>query len=610
MSYLLPTKQVALGVILVLLGFALFSIDKNWVIDPDSAAYVGLARSLSAGEGYSFSDVPHTKYPPFFPVVLALAGALSSEESYGAMQYWIASFWIVSIGVVFLLFAGIKLHGSSFVTRGIPKNGLTGLVFALLMASSIYMLQYATVFLRTEMVFCALSLASVWLALRIQQDEGPSFPRLCCFVALFVCTYLTRMAGVALVGAMILVFVLDKGSWVRRSSKWLPAMGLIVLCMAGPALWMVRNKAIESPASTDYASEFTQSYGLDLTKNQDFDMETISVMGMCRRILENMNVFTESCAKMLLNSNRGGAKSAVKFAVGILCVFGLFFCLVRRRSFVDYYCLLYLLLYFVWPFNQQQRFYMPIFPFLVEYAAITILFLNRLLPLVLRHKGVWFIFFALQVPLLAAAFAARSNNAQVLGRYSYTYTVFLAAVTLSILAVDVFLIVERKRPGGLKWMMHALRQGVPLLYVCGFVSLGFHDLLVVYPSNHEKFVRQREEVSVPTELERIEAHPELIRLSTWIMEHTEEDEVIMCDIPKMIHIMTGRRTVPFTFYSKREAIAEEVWGLKPSYVYYSGEIDWVYRFFKKACREYEKVFSKVVDVGGGEKIEPALYRLP
>ena len=85
----------------------------------------------------------------------------------------------------------------------------------------------------------------------------------------------------------------------------------------------------------------------------------------------------------------------------------------------------------------------------------------------------------------------------------------------------------------------------------------------------------------------------------------------MCDVPKMLHLMTGRPTVPFTFYGKSRRLAKEVFGLRPAYVYYSGEIDWIYRIFKEACERggYEKVFSKWVDVGGGEKIEPALYRI-
>ena len=42
-----------------------------WVIDPDAAAYVGLARSLAEGSGYTLAGVPHAKFPPGFPAYLA-----------------------------------------------------------------------------------------------------------------------------------------------------------------------------------------------------------------------------------------------------------------------------------------------------------------------------------------------------------------------------------------------------------------------------------------------------------------------------------------------------------------------------------------------------------
>jgi hypothetical protein len=268
-----------------------------------------------------------------------------------------------------------------------------------------------------------------------------------------------------------------------------------------------------------------------------------------------------------------------------------------------------LALYLIWPFNQQQRFYLPLFPFLLEYAAQTVLLLNRLLPALLRQTAVWYLFFILQIPLLAMLYTARSKQPDVFGRYSIHYLIFAAGITLILVAADVLLLVERAKPGGLKWMIKTLRIGLPFLYTAGFLVLGFHELHVVIPRNHEAFEAVRLEDDVHPALEKIEAHPEFINLATWVLENTNEQDVIMCDVPKMLHIMTGRRTVPFTFYGKRGKLAEEVVGLQPNYVYYSGEIDWIYDLYKRICKDYVKVFARKLDVGGGRFIEPALYRM-
>ncbi len=51
-----------------------FHISTSWHSAPDSALYMGLARSLAEGEGYTFNGEFHAMVPPLFP--LALAGVM------------------------------------------------------------------------------------------------------------------------------------------------------------------------------------------------------------------------------------------------------------------------------------------------------------------------------------------------------------------------------------------------------------------------------------------------------------------------------------------------------------------------------------------------------
>jgi hypothetical protein len=580
------------------------------VIDPDSSAYMGLARSLLTGEGYTFAEIPHTKYPPLFPLLLAVSSWWGGQENYALMQYMVAMFWVLSILFTYLLFSKSDFPGVRSKGVSLRRGPLMGLIFALCMTTSIYGVQYATVFLRTEPVYTALSLGAVFFGLRIQSGKTPTATSLAGFLILFQLAFFTRMAGAALAGALMLILVLDKNSWVRSEGRWIRFALILLLCASGPVLWKIRNDRVQTEASTGYGAEFNQAYGLDLTKNRDLEMEPLRPLGLAERVLDNTRVFAESCAKMIFNSNKGGAKLLVAILMGGLCGFGLLLSLVQRRSFVDYYCLIYLGIYWVWPFNQQQRFYLPLLPFLLEYAAQTMLLLNRLLPVLLRQTAFWYGFLMLQVPMVALLFGARSKEPEILGRYSLEYLLFALTATLALVVADGFLLVERLRPGGLKWMVKTLRVGLPFLYITGFSMLGVYNLRVTIPKNHEVFLAERREHPVHPAFEKIEAHPEFINLATWVLENTGRRDVIMCDVPKMLHILTERPTVPFTFYGKKRELAREVAGLEPSYVYYSGEIDWIYPIFKEMCADYEKVFSRRFDIGGGEFIEPALYRIP
>lgn len=602
-----PRRVLALfTVILIACLFisAFLTVDDAWLVDPDSAAYMGLAQSMMAGGGYTFEDVPHTKYPPLFPLLLAAAGRIGGVEAYGLMQYMILGFWMLLCGLVFLLYSGTGLGTSRFKMAGVPKTRLTGLVFALLTAASIYMLQYAVDFLRTEVVFTFFSLAAVLVALHALEKDKPRMGLIAAFALLFQAAYFTRIAGVTLAGAMLLSLLARREP---RAGRPLIA-ALVLLCAVGPAAWMIRNQTVATDASTTYLSEFTQRYALDLSKNRDLEMERIELTGFLARIGGNIQVFVESCSKMFLNSNKGSARSFLWLTAGVLFFYGMLVCLVRRRSFVDYYCLLYLALYWIWPFNQQQRFYLPLLPFLLEYAAISVMHLNRLLPVLLRHKGVWYVFFALQVPIVVYVYHSRSQQPEIFGRYSRTYFAFAVLLTLLLVAVNLFVILERSRPGGLKQMMKRLRLAVPVLYVASFVYFGFMEIRDIN-EDHERYLARKAEHPPPARLERIKAHPELVGVTEWILTNTTDEEVIMSDIPKMLHMLSGRRTVPFTFYSKKRKLAGEVMGHEPGYVFYSGEIGWVYHIFKDACRDLDEIYTRISDLGGGEMIEPGLYRM-
>jgi 4-amino-4-deoxy-L-arabinose transferase-like glycosyltransferase len=58
--------------ILCLATLYLANISSQWREFPDSATYMLLAESLTAGQGYEIHGTPHGKYPPGFPVYLSL----------------------------------------------------------------------------------------------------------------------------------------------------------------------------------------------------------------------------------------------------------------------------------------------------------------------------------------------------------------------------------------------------------------------------------------------------------------------------------------------------------------------------------------------------------
>jgi len=64
-------RRLRVAVAAALAVLYLVGVTGRWWPTPDSAIYLGLGRSLVAGEGYRFNREPHTTFPPGLPVLLA-----------------------------------------------------------------------------------------------------------------------------------------------------------------------------------------------------------------------------------------------------------------------------------------------------------------------------------------------------------------------------------------------------------------------------------------------------------------------------------------------------------------------------------------------------------
>ncbi|MCK4602588.1 MAG: glycosyltransferase family 39 protein, partial [Phycisphaerae bacterium] len=77
-------------------------VSTSWHASPDSALYMGLARSLIAGDGYTFNYAPHAMVPPLFPLIVAGEMKLFGEF-YLALNIGQAVFALACVPVAFAL---------------------------------------------------------------------------------------------------------------------------------------------------------------------------------------------------------------------------------------------------------------------------------------------------------------------------------------------------------------------------------------------------------------------------------------------------------------------------------------------------------------------------
>jgi Dolichyl-phosphate-mannose-protein mannosyltransferase len=220
---------MALGACAVLGGGVLLhSSPWGLGLSPDSVVYIGAARSLLAGHGFSlpgesalFSPITH--YPPLYSSLLAVIGTLAADPLDGAKWLNGAAFSTNIYVAGFLLFAvlgswQLALLGSLFTLTAFP------LVQAHTMAWS-------------EAMFIMLELLSLLLLLRYL--EKPRTRSLLLASAVAGLSLLCRYAGFALVASGILG-ILFLGAREQRE-KLIDAGVFTGIAVLPTAVWAARN---------------------------------------------------------------------------------------------------------------------------------------------------------------------------------------------------------------------------------------------------------------------------------------------------------------------------------------------------------------------------------
>ena len=202
----------------------------------DSALYVGLARNMISGAGYSWNYEPHKMVPPVYPAMVA--GVMSVfGENYLAIN-------LLSTVAAFLAFLGTWALIEEF--SGDFRMGAT---VAVLCGSTVVFFIAASSTL-TDMVYTALALFALLAGWRWIRDTGILSPSgvACILLSAMVC--LTRYIGVAVIAAVAIGVVLSPGRVVRGKRMWAKVCVYLALVLFPIACWHVRNRVVAPEAAT------------------------------------------------------------------------------------------------------------------------------------------------------------------------------------------------------------------------------------------------------------------------------------------------------------------------------------------------------------------------
>ena len=307
----------------------------------DNATYLSLAYSLAAEGSYTElfdpARLPHTKYPPVFPGLLAALMLLGARTWSAFKAVAVAS----TVGAAALTFLWAERRLGAVWGAGV----------ALLFAASSAVVYYSH-WILSDASFLAFTLLALW-ALDRADDEGSGNGWLALGVASAALAYFTRSAGLPLVVSL--------GGWLALRRRW-RALGATAVALGVPmALWMLRARGA---GEGEYVAEFW------LVNPYQPELGRVGVGGLVARFLENLAAYVTAHIPGGVVGSGGGAVAALGVVLVAAAAVGWAVELRKRPGPAELLLPLYVGLILLWPAVWSgDRFALPLYPLLFLYAA-------------------------------------------------------------------------------------------------------------------------------------------------------------------------------------------------------------------------------------------------
>lgn len=505
---------LAAAAVVCLVFFILAANPTNWVkpfplaaTSPDEAIYISLADSLREKGNYYFNQSPHTRFPPGLPLLFAFAGSLFGAER-GVYQSIITLSFVFSLAAVYYL---IKKQ----------EGGLPALIATGLFATSPYLFHLATDYVNSDVPYVCATLAAL-IAFELLREEKRDRYRLVFALVLgffLIASIVLRSVGLALLGAF---WVWTAYFLVRRRETKI--YGLLLPSLFGATVvqltWIYWAKTMQTRY---WDGEFMDNYFLQIVLLDPHrpDLGFAGLSDFLLRMLNNLIIQAAHIAELITRLSWVNPLWSSPLVMLLLVISGLgFWESVRRRlSVTDLYFVFYTLIFLLWPYDEHERFVVPVFPIIFLYL----------------WRG------ATRLAAAAEKDPERTmiyTGAASLGVGLFAFADLQTPVSRSALAACLFwlgLASFLLQPAG-RSLLHSRQWLRP---VKGIVAAGFAVLLLAGFAQQVKKGRDALHFNVQTA-----RHYPSYEAALWLKENTGEEDVPMGEEYPLLFAVTGRKTIP------------------------------------------------------------------
>jgi 4-amino-4-deoxy-L-arabinose transferase-like glycosyltransferase len=320
----------------------------------DNAEYILLAQSLAKGEGYTNFYVyplgPHVKYPPFFPLMLAVIFVLFGEK-------------IILVKIMISCCAAVMVGTTALIWKD-RGDGFIAFLCAVLVATVPATLLFSTRIL-SDIPFTAFACLTIFLGDRALKKGSPKSPEFILCIAFLTMAYFTRTAGITLVPAVVCAVFFNRPLRGRLKQKFILVTTMILPFLVVAGAWYLRGIIARGEKATRYLQEFIAK---DVSRA---DSSSIAFTDILERVWINGNYYLKYLTLNLwpFSSNTDDDKKLVLLGLIVLLLAGTGW--VRtvhsRLGVPEFFAIFYVALIMLWPF-QDDRFLIPLYPVLMYYV--------------------------------------------------------------------------------------------------------------------------------------------------------------------------------------------------------------------------------------------------
>lgn len=357
-------------VVLAALGVLQIILSRHVADFVGDVTYLELAKSILGGTGYGYNLKPETMLPPGFPYLLASLTVFLGT-SYAVLVRTMAVF--TTLALVFA-YEVLRFQASRKVAAAI----------CLLIGSSPIIFRFSTTLVFSDLPYFFTSMMLLWALMRLELAHAQLWKAaawwLLCFV-LVIASVLLRSTGTALLGGVLgwLVVSALKDQTVnkRRFQVFLPLVIVGMLAQMGWMHWAVKHQFSEWPIHGYQENYLSQ---LRIKNGNDPELGLATWKDVLGRPFQNADDRGAELWTLIARKSVAPAWYSPMSSVPIVLVLlglGLTFW-ETGGGISEWYFLSYEGMYLFWPWNFEERFFLPVAPLACLYLWRGVTLLSRL----------------------------------------------------------------------------------------------------------------------------------------------------------------------------------------------------------------------------------------